>query len=82
MFHDVGRHVQEVALVLDRDQSPLSPVVHAETKRLNQRSQRLDGALDTHVAKHKQSWTDGSLSERRVTGDQERHAELALDPIV
>ena len=49
MFHDVGRHVQEVAL---------SPVVHAETKRLNQRSQRLDGALDTHAAKNKQSWTD------------------------
>ena len=54
VLHDVGAHVEEVPLVLDRDQGPLRAVVLRDLERLGQRPQRLDVALDAHVAEDEQ----------------------------
>ena len=48
-FHDVRRHVQEVALVLDWDEGPAGPVVHAYLERLNEGADCLDVSLDAEV---------------------------------
>ena len=81
MLHDVGADVEEVSLVLDRNESALRAVVLGDLQGLRQRAQRLDVPLDAHVAEDKERGADRRLSERRVAGDEERHAHLGLDAI-
>ena len=74
--------VEEVALVLDRDQRPLGTVVHGDLQRLGERPQRLDVPLDAHVAEDQSAAVTERLADRRVGRDEESHADLGLDPIV
>lgn len=81
MLHDVGVDVEEVSLALDRDEGTLGSVVLRDLWGLGERTERLDIALDAHVAEHKERGADGRLSECRVAGDEERDAHFGFDPI-
>ena len=62
VLHDVGRDIEEIALVLDRDEGALGTVVHGDTERLVQRADGLDVALHAHVAEHEQAGCYGGAA--------------------
>ena len=66
VLHDVGAHIEEVPLVLDRDERALRAVVHRDLERLGEGPERLDVSLDAHVAEDEQRRADGRLPQRRV----------------
>ena len=64
MLHNIGAHIKEVALVLNRDERALGAVIPGHLERFGEGSQRLNISLDAHVAEHEKCWTDGSPSHR------------------
>ena len=76
-----GAHVEEVPLVLDRNERALGTVVLRDLKRLGERPEGLDVSLDAHVAEDEQRRGDRRLAERRIGRDEEGDADLGLDAI-
>ena len=56
----------------------LGAIVLGDLERLGQGAQRLDVALDAHVAEHEQRRADWSPPHRRVAGDEESDADFGL----
>jgi hypothetical protein len=81
VLHDVGADVEEVPLVLDGDEGALGAVVLRDLERLGERAQRLDVALDAHVAEDEERGADAAPCATPSSGDEERDAELGLDAV-
>ena len=81
LFHDVGADIQEIPLVLDRDQRAFRAVVLGDLQRFREGAQRLDIALDAHITQDQQSRAHRRFAQRRVCGHEQRHADLCFDAV-
>jgi hypothetical protein len=52
-LHDVGGHIKEMPLVLNRDQRPPCAVIHANLKWLGQGTAGFDIPLDAQISENK-----------------------------
>lgn len=81
MLHNVGAHVQEVALVLNRNECALGAVILGDLKRLCERAKRFDISLDAHIAQHKQSRADRYFPQRRIGRHEKRNTHFGFNTI-
>src|SRR6202022_3033964 len=82
MLYDVGAHVEKGPLVLYRNEGAFGTVVHRYLKRLYQRAERLDVALNTQVTQYEERGGHWSPAQRGVACNEYRCADFCLDPIV
>ena len=78
-FEHVSRDIEEVAFVLDRDESPSCAVIHGNLKRLHKRSDGFDIALDRDIAKHQHSGLGWRPAKGGVCRDDERSPDFGLN---
>lgn len=72
---DVRIPIEEVPLVLNRNEGPLGPVVRSDLRRLDQQAERLQVPLDSHVPEDQQRRRKGACvaspttTRRRINPD-------------
>src|SRR5487761_1286374 len=78
VLDDVSVYVEEVPLVLDRNQRSLGSIVHRYLKRLDEGAKRLEVALKAHVTEDHQRRGEWRVAYRGESRDKEADADLRI----
>lgn len=80
-LHDVGRNIKEVALILNGNQSPSSPIIHSHPKRFRQRAYCFDISLDAQVPKNQERREGRMLLQRGIDRNNQTDTGIAGNSI-
>ena len=81
MLDHVSRYFEEAPLILDRNERALGAVVLGDLEWFRERAQRLDVALNAHVAEHEKRGVHWRLAHCGVAGDEEGDTHLGFDAV-
>src|SRR5262249_12592754 len=81
LVNDLRGHIEKIAFVLNWYERSMAAVLHAQAKRLVQRSQGFQIPLNRHVAEDHQRWQRRALLESRVDCDEQGDTGFTGDTV-